>query len=42
MSLKTRAYDPPAKVHSFSDVESLKFSSNGLTVRVACETSKQG
>lgn len=42
MSLKTRAYDPPTEVHWGSDVESLNFSSKGLTVRVACEISKEG
>jgi hypothetical protein len=42
MSLNTRPYGTPAEVHWRSDVESLKFSSKGLTVRVAREVSLEG
>jgi hypothetical protein len=42
MRLETLPYDVPAEVHWGSDVESLMFSSRGLTVRVVREISMEG
>jgi len=42
MRLETRPHGTPSEVHWGSDVESLSFSSKGLTVRLAREVSGEG
>lgn len=42
MRLKTIPYGEPAEVHWGSDVESLNFSQQGLSVRIAREVSNDG